>query len=143
MHDAFSKSGSGTNARRRVGTGGLRLSPSYGVRKGYIKDPNWPPPQLPGDGSAAQRRYLRVKCGFMIRVPGGGLVPTYGDISSGGAKFTLEAAIGSEVEVLAGDVVARATVLQVLKGGGQFVYRVKFDDAACGEQVFDSIYAAA
>lgn len=142
MHDAFSKA-AGSNARRREGSGTFRFSPSYGVRAGYIKDPNWPPARLPEEGTAAQRRFLRVKCGFMIRVPGGELVPTYGDVSSGGAMFTLDAAIGTKVEVLAGDVAAHATVLQVGKGDGRFTYRVKFDDAAAGEQVFDAIYWAA
>ncbi len=89
------------------------------------------------------RRHVRVQCGFMIRVPGGNLVPTYGDISSGGAKFTLDANIGGEVEVLAGEWSARATVLQVLSGAGQFTYRVKFDDLDSGERVFRSIFAAA
>lgn len=141
MFDAISKAG-GANARRREGSGGMHFSPSYGVRAGYIKDPNWPPAQIPDDGTAAQRRQLRVKCGFMIRVPGGALAATAGDISAGGAKFTLDAAIGSEVEVLAGEHVARATVLQVLKGGGQFTYRVRFDDAKAGEQVFESAFWA-
>lgn len=86
---------------------------------------------------------MRVKCGFMIRVPGNGLVPTYGDVSAGGAKFTLDEAIGTEVEVLAGDVAARAKVLQVLQGAGHFTYRVKFEDVAEGEQVFASIFQAA
>jgi hypothetical protein len=93
------------------------------------------------EGSEA-RRHVRVKCGFMIRVPGGELVPTYGDVSSGGAKFTVPSELGSEVEVLAGELAARATVLQVLQGGGQFTYRVKFDDVSSGERVFESIYGA-
>ena len=94
-------------------------------------------------GSAEQRRFLRVKCGFLIRVPGGGLVPTYGDVSAGGAMFSSEAAIGQEVEVLAGDVAARATVLQAGNSGGRYTYRVKFDDEATGQRVFDSICLAA
>ncbi len=95
------------------------------------------------DEGTDARRHMRVKCGFMIRVPGGSLVPTYGDISSGGAKFTIDANIGSAVEVLAGEWSARATVLQVMQGAGQFTYRVKFDDSDSGERVFRSIFAAA
>jgi hypothetical protein len=45
--------------------------------------------------------------------------------------------------VLAGDLAARAKVLQVLQGGGQYTYRVQFDDVASGERVFRSIFAAA
>ena len=89
------------------------------------------------------RRHVRVKCGFMIRVPGGGLVPTYGDISVGGAMFTADADVGREVEVLAGDIAARATVLQVGEKSGRYIHRVKFEDESAGAQVFDAIYAAA
>lgn len=95
------------------------------------------------DEGTDARRHMRVQCGFMIRVPGGDLVPTYGDISSGGAKFTVESAVGDVVEVLAGEWSVRATVLQKLQGAGQFTYRVKFDDAESGERVFRSIFAAA
>jgi len=95
------------------------------------------------DEGTDARRHMRVQCGFMIRVPGGELVPTYGDISSGGAKFTVPEAVGEVVEVLAGDLAARAKVLQVLQGGGQYTYRVQFDDVASGERVFRSIFAAA
>src|SRR5688572_1558886 len=140
MYDAFSKAG-GANVRRRQGNGSsMHFSPSYGVRNGFIKDPNWPPAQLPDEGAAAQRRHLRVKCSFKVRVPGGKPMETGGDISAGGAKFALTGAIGSDVEVLAGGVCARATVLQVLKGGGMFTYRVKFLDAAAGDELFESVY---
>ena len=118
MFDAFNRAG-GANARRRTGTNGMHFSPSFGVRNGYIKDPNWPPAQMPEEGTAAQRRQLRVKCGFMIR-SNGVLRATAGDLSAGGAKFSVESRIGDAVEVLVGDVSARATVLQVLEGGGQW-----------------------
>ena len=93
--------------------------------------------------AAEARRHVRVKCGFMIRVPGGALVPTYGDVSSGGAKFTVADPLAGEVEVLAGELAVKATVLQVLQGGGQFTYRVKFEDERSGARVFESIYGAA
>jgi hypothetical protein len=139
LYDAFSRS-SGHNARRREGTGKMHFSPSYGVRKGFIKDPNWPPAQLPEEGTAAQRRLLRVKCTFSVRAPGCEEVQTTGDISSGGAKFTLDAALGTEVEIVANDCVARAKVLQVLKGAGQYTYRVQFVDAQAGGEVFEAAY---
>ena len=141
MFDAINKAG-GIGHRLGLKSGGMHFSPSYGVRNGFIKDPNWPPAQMPEDGSVSNRRQLRVKCGFMIRIAGANLVPTFGDISSGGAKFTLDAAIGNEVEVLAGDFVAKAEVLQVLKGAGKFTYRVKFTDPEAGNQIFESAFWA-
>jgi hypothetical protein len=78
----------------------------------------------------------RIKCGFMVRAPGGALAATFGDISAGGAKFTVESQLGTQVEVLAGPLKARATVLQVLQGLGQFTYRVKFDDPKTGERLY-------
>src|SRR5262245_33298858 len=99
MYDAISKA-SGANARRRENGGtAMQFSPSYGVRMGFIKDPNWPPAHIPDEGTAAQRRHLRIKCGFMVRLTGGHLAPACGDLSAGGAKFTLDAAIGSELEI--------------------------------------------
>jgi hypothetical protein len=140
MFDAINKA-AGIGHRHGLKSGGMHFSPSFGVRNGFIKDPNWPPANISDDqGAAANRRQLRVKCGFMIRIAGANLVPTFGDISAGGAKFTLDAAIGNEVEVLAGDFVAKAEVLQVLKGAGKFVYRVKFTDANAGAQVFESAF---
>ena len=120
----------------------MNFSPSYGVRAGYIKDPNWPPARMPEDTFVAQRRHLRVRCGFMIRIAGESLAPTFGDISVGGAKFTLDSAVGSALEVLAGDFAAAAQVVDVKKMPGLFVYRVKFVDAAAGAEVFEAALQA-
>ncbi|MBL8955525.1 MAG: hypothetical protein JNK82_32420 [Myxococcaceae bacterium] len=79
----------------------------------------------------------------MIRTPGGALVPTYGDISPGGAKFTVGDAVGEVVEVLAGEHSARANVLESRETTGSYTVRVQFVDSDSGERVFRQIFAAA
>jgi hypothetical protein len=118
----------------------MHFSPSYGVRAGFIKDPNWPPAKMSEDGTSAQRRHLRVKCGFTVRTASGESVETKGDVSAGGAKFSVRSPLGNDVEVLAGGVAARANVLQVLKGAGQHTYRVQFVDPKAGAELFEAVY---
>jgi hypothetical protein len=138
MFDAHNKA-AGANAHRRHNTGTMKFSPSYGVRAGFIKDPNWPPAHMPEEGNAARRRHLRVNCSFVVRVSGSG-VPVNGDLSAGGARFTLDRAAGSEVEVVAGSLTARAHVLQVIEANGRFTHRAQFVDPNAGNAVFSAVW---
>jgi hypothetical protein len=65
---------------------------------------------------------------------------TSGDISVGGAKFTLDADVGQWVEVLAGNCAARAEVLSMVEIDQTFVYRVRFAEGPEGEALFEAIF---
>lgn len=109
---------------------------------GVQVDSSWTPAQLPEESNLTQRRQLRVRCGFMVRLPGDSLVATYGDISAGGAKFTVDGKVGTELEILAGEHSAQAKVLEVKKMPGAFMVRVQFLDEAAGSRVFDEAFWA-
>jgi hypothetical protein len=141
MFDAFNKAAAPDYLPRRHNSGTLHFSPSYGVRHGLIKDPNWPPAHMPDDGNAARRRHVRVNCSFEVRVSGTAAGVT-GDLSAGGARFTLDHDAGDDVEVIAGGQSARAHVIEVIEAKGQYIHRVLFDDFGAGSAVFAAVSSA-
>ena len=138
MYDSIGKA-AGANARRRTNSGIMQFSPSYGVRKGFIKDPNWPPARIPDVGNATQRRHLRIKAAFLVRIHDR-VFATTGDISAGGARFTLDCDVGQWVEVLVGQIAARAEVLSMVEMDKSYIYRVRFAEVAEGETVFEAVF---
>lgn len=88
MYDAMQRA-TGHGVRRRLRKRqNSRFSPSYGVHKGLITDPNWPPPEFPEEGTAAARRTKRFSCDFEVHL-GAESFAVHGDISLGGAMFLL------------------------------------------------------
>jgi PilZ domain len=121
-----------------------RFSPSYGVRKGFIKDPNWPPAQFPDEGNATDRRFRRIACSFKVRNDDGELISTSGDISEGGARFTLKRPLVTDtVELVGGNKKARAEIIATVSTVNGYVYRTRFLDTVEAAPVFAAITANA
>lgn len=135
----------GNVSNRKVETKeSMRFSPSYGVRKGFIKDPNWPPAQFPEEGNATDRRYRRIACSFKVKNDDGELVLTQGDLSEGGARFVLPKPLVTDtVEIYGGEKKARAEIIATVSTVNGYVYRTRFLDTAEAFPVFQAITANA
>lgn len=140
MDNPFSKSlNSAVTTRKAHSESKRRFSPSYGVHKGYIKDPNWPPAHFPEEGLAAARRFRRVEIRFDLELAGE-VKPVLGDISAGGAMFLFnESRPGAEVVVLLKGVRAKAKVLSVSPKGALFAHHCQFVDASEGRALFEAV----
>lgn len=141
MDNPFSKSApaSAVTTRRAHSDARRRFSPSYGVHRGYIKDPNWPPAHFPEAGPASARRTRRVETRFDVELPEG-TRSVLGDVSAGGAMFLLdERRHERQVVVAVKAMRARAEVLSVSMKGGRFAYHCQFLDVEEGEAVFEAI----
>lgn len=148
MYDAINKAASAGKSRTLHTKESRKFSPSYGVRKGFIKDPNWPPPVFPDEGTASMRRSRRVACTFKVQVGDEAPVATSGDVSLGGAKFILGERVTSRVvDVLVGkaDATSKATaeILAILPKGDGFVYHARFVDPAEAAPVWKLVEAQA
>ena len=131
MDNVFNKAaGAGSNRKFTHQPKVARFSPSYGVRRGFIKDPNWPPAQFPEIGNATDRRFRRMPATFQVRIGDASEPLTVtGNISSGGAMFVMQSVLGSEkIEVTYGGAMAHAEVIASESKGGQFMYRAHFTD---------------
>lgn len=155
MDDSFSRfSGVGPTRRSNVAAARAnplasyavtsRVSPSYGVRNGFIKDPNWPPPRFPEAGTATQRRHKRVPCSFYVAV--GGMNPTevVGDLSLGGAAFTLPKPTGAgTVDVFVGRPGdyhgARSQLISERQTPNGYSCRVRFLDPNAAQSVWQTL----
>jgi len=136
MDNVFTKAaGAGSNRKFTQGPKGARFSPSYGVRKGFIKDPNWPPAEFPTEGLATSRRFRRILAAFEVRVGDGAVQKVTGNLSSVGVMFAMEGVLGGHtVQVMFGGHTAAATVIASELKDGMFVYRAHFTDLdAAGE----------
>lgn len=141
MHDAHSKSASVSSVINRTGTSkpSGKFSPSFGVRHGLIKDPNWPPAQFPESGNAASRRFRRVETKFEVVVRGV-RTPVTGDISQGGAMFLLDRRLDTTtIGVVAAGKAARAEVLSVSQKGNLFAHHCRFVDVSESLPVWEAI----
>ena len=136
MDNVFNKAaGAGSNRKFRAHAKVSSFSPSYGVRKGFIKDPNWPPAQFPVDGLATSRRFRRVPAAFQVSVGGAEAVTVVGNLSSGGVMFAMSNVLTSEkIEITFGGHKAAAEVIASESKGASFIYRAHFTDLdAAGE----------
>lgn len=141
MHDAFTKSSSVSSVINRTAQSkaSQKFSPSFGVRRGLIKDPNWPPAEFPEHGSAASRRFRRVELPFEVAVRGE-QVAVKGDISEGGAMFLLDRRVETKVvDVVVHGKVARAEVLSTSKKGALFAHHCRFTDSSEALPVWDVV----
>jgi len=146
MDDVFSKApGSGSNRTFKAKEVRAHFSPSYGVHRGLIKDPSWPPTHFPEDGAAMARRSLRADCSFQVLFDGGAPIKVTGDISDGGARFVAPAhASDSHVQVLVDDrgtqVAARAEILSCHAKGNGFEYRARIPDAVQATALWQAVF---
>jgi len=138
MYDAF---GSGSRPdrvlRRKVRDDELhRFSPSFGVHRGYIPDPNWPPVQFPDDTLAMQRRFRRVRCELVVEAEGlRRRVP--GDLSQGGAMVLLaERLVAPIITIELNGRRAEACVLSATPQGMLLAHHAQFLDEALGRAVW-------
>lgn len=141
MHDAHSKSGSVSSVINRSGrsTASGKFSPSFGVHRGLIKDPNWPPAQFPEHGTAASRRFRRVETKFVISVRGEEL-EVKGDVSEGGAMFLLDRRLEVKaLHVVVGGKAARAEVLSCSKKGNLFAHHCRFTSVDEAQPVWAAV----
>ncbi len=141
MSDVFTKSTSISSVINRKGhsTASGKFSPSFGVRQGLIKDPNWPPAEFPEHGTAASRRFRRVEATFGVELRGEAH-EVRGDISEGGAMFLLGRRVDtSHVDIVVKGVAARAEVLSASKKGTSFAHHCRFIDAAEAQPVWEAV----
>ncbi len=148
MSDVFTKSNSVSSVINRKGhsTASGKFSPSFGVRRGLIKDPNWPPAEFPEHGSAASRRFRRVEMSFGVELRGrpldsaGERFEVKGDVSEGGAMFLLDRKVDSKhVDIVVKCAVARAEVLSASKKGHFFAHHCRFLDSAEALPVWEAV----
>jgi hypothetical protein len=136
MDNFFNKAAGAGSHRKFAGQSkNSRFSPSYGVRKGFIKDPNWPPAEFPTEGLATNRRFRRIPASFKVSVGGAEAITVTGNLSSGGAMFAMSNVLTSEkIEVTFGGHKAPAEIIASESKGSSFIYRAHFTDLdAAGE----------
>lgn len=130
MNEHSKAAGHGVVRKFAKKTVSSRFSPSYGVRRGLIKDPNWPPAHFPEEGTASARRSRRFECSFQVKV-GKEVLDVKGDLSLGGVKFDAPVALqGLTVEVLFNGMSATAEVIGSQLKGDEYTCRAKFVDPA-------------
>ncbi len=138
MDNVFNKA-AGAGSHRKFGNQPkvARFSPSYGVRKGFIKDPNWPPAQFPVDGLATARRLRRIPASFQVSVGGGEARQVTGNLSAGGVMFAMPNLLTSEkIEVSFGGYKAAAEVIASESKGLLFIYRAHFTDLDAAAEIW-------
>ena len=138
MDNVFNKA-AGAKSNRSFGNKPkvARFSPSYGVRKGFIKDPNWPPAEFPAEGLATSRRFRRVPAAFQVSVGGLEPITVTGNLSSGGAMFAMPNVLTSEkIEVMFAGHKAAADVIASESKGAQFIYRAHFTDLDAAAEIW-------
>ena len=141
MSDVFTKANSVGSVINRKGhsTASGKFSPSFGVRRGLIKDPNWPPAQFPEHGTAASRRFRRVELSFDVELRGES-VSVRGDVSQGGAMFLLDRRVETKhVDIVVKGKAARAEVLSTSKKGNAFAHHCRFIDASESMPVWEAV----
>lgn len=150
MFNAFDHSEERTIYRRHLkphphlGT----IPASYGVRHGIIKDPNWPPEQIPSEGLATRRRSLRVNAALRLRIAGSAQVTCEGDISEGGIRFVLPlSASAQRVELVApvlggGEARAEVQVLYERLTPEGVVHHARFRNGAEALPVWQAVVGA-
>lgn len=141
MSDVFTKSSTVSSIINRKGESKAsgRFSPSFGVRRGLIKDPNWPPAQFPDHGTAASRRFRRVAMAFDVELRGEA-VKVVGDVSEGGAMFLLNRKVETRhVDIVVKGKAARAEVLSSSKKGNAFAHHCRFIDSAEALPVWEAV----
>ena len=138
MDNVFSKAaGASTNRKFSHKTKVALFSPSFGVRHGFIKDPNWPPASFPSEGLATSRRFRRVPASFEVRIDQGETIAVNGNLSSGGVMFVTSIRLTSEkIEVKFGDLRAEAEVIACEGPGPQFICRARFTDLDAGGEIW-------
>lgn len=141
MTDVFTKSSSVGTVIHRQGrsTASGKFSPSFGVHRGLIKDPNWPPAQFPEHGTAAARRFRRVELAFEVELRGE-TANVKGDVSEGGAMFLFERQVETRhVDIVVKGKAARAEVLSTSKRGTAFAHHCRFIDASEALPVWEAV----
>jgi len=141
MSDVFTKSGSVGSVIHRQGrsTAAGKFSPSFGVRRGLIKDPSWPPPHFPEHGSAASRRFRRVEATFDISLRGE-QIEVKGDVSQGGAMFVLNRRLDAkQIEIVVKGHTARAEIVSTSKKGNAFAHHCRFLDSSESLPVWEAV----
>jgi hypothetical protein len=141
MSDVFTKANSVGTVINRKGhsTASGKFSPSFGVRRGLIKDPNWPPAQFPEHGTAASRRFRRVELSFDVELRGE-TAHVHGDVSQGGAMFLLDRRVETRhVDIVVKGKAARAEVLSASKKGNAFAHHCRFIDIAEAMPVWEAV----
>jgi hypothetical protein len=144
MDNVFTKAAGASSNRKFANQSKVaRFSPSYGVRRGFIKDPNWPPAQFPEEGTASSRRLRRMPATFQVGVGETAPITVTGNISSGGVMFTMSNVLTrSQVDVRFGTASARAEVIASESKDAQFVYRAQFLDLYAGAAVWMALVKA-
>lgn len=138
MDNVFNKA-AGASSNRKFSTRAKvsNFSPSYGVRKGFIKDPNWPPAQFPTEGLATSRRFRRVPAAFQVRVGGAEAITVTGNLSSGGVMFAMSNVLTSEkIEITFAGHTAAAEVIASESKGSSFIYRAHFTDLDAADEIW-------
>ena len=141
MSDVFTKSSavSSVITRKSQNQASGKFSPSFGVHRGLIKDPNWPPAVFPEHGTAASRRFRRVDLAFDVEMRGEA-VRVQGDVSEGGVMFLLDRRVETKhVDIVVKGKAARAEVLSASKKGASFAHHCRFIDAAEALPVWEAV----
>jgi len=141
--DNFFNKAAGAGSNRKFGQHAqkvARFSPSYGVRKGFIKDPNWPPAEFPAEGLATSRRFRRIPASFQVSVGGNAPITVTGNLSSGGVMFAMANVLTSEkIEIAFAGHKAAAEVIASESKGPMFIYRAHFTDLDAAGEIWVSL----
>jgi len=143
MDDAFSPASTASNPHRKLKTSKAhQFSPSFGVHKGFIRDPSWPPAEFPAQGNAAQRQTRRIVCDLKVTADGA-THAVKGDLSAGGAMFLMPAACGAkQVTIAYRDCSAQAEVLSTTTRGGLVAHHARFTDLNAAWGVWQALVSA-
>ncbi len=133
--DEYGGSG-GLRLRRRFKAKAEPFSPSYGVHRGFIPNPHWPPP--PGVEEGPERRTsVRIPLNFEIGLENGERALVHGNVSAGGAMFVRDAAMAvKQVDIyvqLPGDseeTHAVGELIAINGGTGTAIHRLRWLDAS-------------
>jgi hypothetical protein len=141
MSDVFTKSSSVGSVIHRQGhsTASGKFSPSFGVRRGLIKDPNWPPAHFPEHGTAASRRFRRVESTFDIALRDE-QIEVKGDVSQGGAMFLLNRRLENKhVDIVVKGRSAKVEIVSTSKKGNAFAHHCRFLDISESGPVWEAV----
>jgi hypothetical protein len=144
MHDAHGSAGGSRIRRRFRNKGPMGISPSFGVRNGFMADVERPLPA----GEKAKRKGPRIPTSFRIKI-GEAWHRVAGDVSAGGLLILYpeqilvdEVAVSIELRDGSGVWNATCEILRCVPRGQRFAHHIRFANLAQVEGLGQAIERA-